>query len=104
MQNATCVEADRFSLLRISLVWLMQAQTRKERKRNGRWHLENVACPATDRSQNTKSKSCGAGLSFPSPVWTKTNANSDSVTNGWKLVRGKETNALETNIAVQEAA
>ncbi len=82
----------------------MQAQTRKDRKRNGRWHLEGVASPATDRSQNTKSKSCAAGFSLPRPVWRKANANSDFVTNGWKLVIGKDTNALETNIGVQEAA
>jgi len=35
---------------------------------------------------------------------SKANGNGDFVTNGWKLVTGKETNALETNIGVQEAA
>jgi len=82
----------------------MPAQTRKDGKRNGRWHREGVACPATDQSQNTKSKSCGAGFSLPRPVWRKANAYSNSVTNGWKLVTGKDTNAPETNIGVQEAA
>jgi len=82
----------------------MQAETRKERKRNGCWHPEGVASPSTEQSQNTKSKSCAASFSLPRPVWRKANADSDFVTNGWKLVTGKETNALETNIGVQEAA